>query len=73
MNPEDVATGGGGGILGAFLAWLGFKSKIDSIDHKLDRLYQEVQFKDTCAATHKPIENQLQRIEEKLDKALFKP
>ena len=72
MEIEDVGKGGAGGLLGAFFAWWGFKLKISDIDKKLDRLCVEVQFKDTCEATHKPIERQLDRIEEKLDQALIK-
>ncbi len=72
MDIEDVGKGGAGGILGALMAWLGFKSQINNIEKKVDRLCNEVQYKDTCEATHKPIERQLAKIDSKLDRLLEK-
>ncbi len=72
MDIEDVGKGGAGGILGALMAWLGFKSQINNIEKKVNRLCNEVRYKDTCDATHKPIERQLEKIDSKLDKLLEK-
>lgn len=55
-----LSTGGagaGGTIIGAVLAFLGFKSKIKDIDKRIDNLTKVVQFESTCEATHKGLDD----------------
>jgi len=52
---KNVGLGGGGGIIGVILAFLGFKSRLDSIDDKL----KNVVFEDTCHARVAGMENQM--------------
>lgn len=67
MNIEDLVTGaGGGGLIGAILTWLGFKSRLDSIERSMEA-YQS---KNTCSVTHKAIDQRLDSIENKQDKIL---
>jgi len=64
MEWGDTGTGAGiGGILTAIAMALGFKSR-------LNKLEKSVMYRDTCDATHKPIDVALKRIEEKLDNLL---
>ena len=64
MEWGDTGTGAGiGGILTAIAMALGFKSR-------LNKLEKDVMYKDTCSATHKPIDIALKRIEDKLDNLL---
>ncbi len=61
MELGDTGTGAGiGGLLTAIAMALGFKSR-------LNKLEKSVMYKDTCDATHKPIDVALKRIEDKLD------
>jgi len=43
-----IGAGAGSGILGVFLSWLGFKTKIKDIDKRLDKLAEDVRYEDTC-------------------------
>ena len=70
MGIDPLTTGGaigGGGILGAILTFFGIKSKIDSVDKRVDNLTNVVQFASTCGATHKGVENQFKNLNEKID------
>ena len=70
MDINNLGYSGGGGLLGALMAWLGFKSRIDRQDKEINELKKTVMYKDTCEATHKPIDTTLERIEGKLDSLL---
>ena len=48
-------AGAGGGLLGALLTFLGFKSRLDGVDKRIDNLNKTVTFKDTCDAKHEGI------------------
>jgi len=64
---DNLTTGagvGGGGFLGVVLAWLGFKSKICTIEKRLDSLVKDVQYERTCNEIHKAIDQRLENIEE---------
>ena len=61
MEPETIKTigaGAGSGILGVILAFFGLKSRINSIDRKLEH----VVYDDTCKATVTGIEKQLNTV-----------
>jgi len=64
---DNLATGAGasgGGFLGAALAWLGTKSKLCSIEKRLDSLVKDVQYERTCSEIHKAIDLRLGSMEE---------
>jgi len=67
MEINDLGYGAGGGIISAILVALGFKTRMDKQDDRVNKLENTVMYKDTCFATHSPINSQLIRIEEKLD------
>jgi hypothetical protein len=72
---DDITGAGagiGGGIVGAVLTLLGFKSRLDSQDKAIDEIRKTVQWKDTCIATHKPMDETLKRVELKLDRLLVR-
>ncbi len=70
MDIDNLGYGAGGGIISAILVALGLKSRMDKQDEKIRDIQKTVMYKDTCDATHKPIDTTLQRIEEKLDNLL---
>lgn len=48
-----IAQGGAGGLgalLGTFASFLGFKSRLDAVDKRLDTLSEKVMYEDTCGA-----------------------
>lgn len=70
-NPlGDAGIGVGGGIVGAILTLIGFKSRLDTQDKEIKDIRDKVRYIDTCEATHKSIDNSLKRIENKLDDTL---
>ena len=48
MDPETIGVGGGGGVIGAVLAFLGFRQRLNRIEAELD---DKVDSK-TCGATY---------------------
>jgi len=48
VEPETIGIGGGGGVIGALLAFLGFRQRLNRIESTLD---EKIDSK-TCAATH---------------------
>jgi len=54
---------GGGGLLGAVLAWLGFKTKIQNIERRIDNFSEDVRYKDTCEEIQKALNRRLKNIE----------
>ena len=67
MDIDNLGYGAGGGVVTAILTILGFKSRMDKQDKEIKEIRETVMYKDTCDATHKPIDTTLQRIEDKLD------
>jgi len=64
---DNLTTGagaGGGGLLGAALAWLGSRARICSIERRLDSLVKDVQYERTCSEIHKAIDLRLGSMEE---------
>lgn len=69
MIMDEFITGagaGGGGIVGVFLAWLGFKSKICSIEKRLDSISKNVRYEITCDKIHEATNRRLKSIEDML-------
>lgn len=61
---EKIGIGGGAGIIGAVLSWLGFKYRIDSLQNDVETLKKEVRYQDTCVEVHKAVDVRLQSIED---------
>lgn len=68
IDPETIGTGAGGGLLGTFLAWLGFRDKINKQDEKISKLSESVVYKDTCNKCIGGTNERLDRIEKKVEK-----
>lgn len=62
MDWDNIGMGAGGGLLSAILIALGFKSRMDKQDNRMDKLENTVMYKDTCTATHTPISEDLKEI-----------
>lgn len=64
---DELITGiggaGGGGVVGVILAWLGFKSKVCSIERRLSGLSDNVRYEDTCEKICGAMEKRLEGIE----------
>ena len=56
MDIETIGAGAGSGLVGAILAFFGFKSRLDNIDKKL----KNVIYKDTFEAVINGIQKQLE-------------
>jgi hypothetical protein len=61
---EKIGIGGGAGIVGAILSWLGFKYRIDNMQKDVETLKKEVRYQDTCLEVHKAVDARLQNIED---------
>ncbi len=62
MNIENAGYGAGGSFLGAVLAYLGFKQRIDRIQHEVDKKVNCCTFNATIDAmkeTHKSMDKKL--------------
>lgn len=74
LDPEQIGvSAGGGGIVGAVLAWLGFKSRLDAQDRKIEELQDNMltkEYEKTCNIIHKNIDEKLTDI--KVDVKQFK-
>lgn len=60
---EKIGIGGGAGIIGAVLSWLGFKYRIDNLQKNVESLKKSVRYEDTCIEVHKAVDVRLQSIE----------
>lgn len=64
---KNIGIGGGAGVFGAVLSWLGFKYRVDNLQKNVEALqekieeYQEVR---TCLVVHKGISTELQDIKD---------
>lgn len=52
-------TGGLGAVIGAVSTFFGFKSRINAIDERVDRMSKEVVYKDTCNSTVTGLRNEM--------------
>ena len=59
---KDLGIGGGGGIIGLFLSWFGFKSQIRDLRTDLNGVKRRVRFRDTCDEIVKRVEKSLESI-----------
>jgi len=64
------SAAGGGGILGVLMSWLGFKSRMDRIEHALETMTEKVVFKDLCGSQFSNLQGQINKIDTKLDDIL---
>ncbi len=60
---KNIGIGGGSGIIGAVLSWLGFKYRVDNLQKNLENLKSSVRYEDTCEKVHKAIDVRLKNIE----------
>lgn len=60
---KNIGIGGGSGILGVLLSWLGFKSQIKDLRTDLEGVKRRARFRDTCDEIVKRIENSLENIQ----------
>ena len=77
MDIEAAGAGVGGGLFTAILAWLGFSKQQDKQDRDIEKLQESVVWRNTCAATHKGVDESLttvkesqKRLENKMDQLL---
>lgn len=61
---SDLITQGGAGglgaLLGTFASFLGFRSRLDAQDKRLDKLAESVMYEDTCTAKTKGLEKRVE-------------
>ena len=68
MAIEEIAgAGAGGGIIGAALAFLGIKQRIDRQDKIIDNIQKNIVWSSTCAITREATNQRLESIERKID------
>jgi hypothetical protein len=67
MDLSDAGFGAGGGILGAFLTFLGISKRMDSQDKRIEALEEQVIYKDTHAECSRAWHDALERVDNKLD------
>jgi hypothetical protein len=60
----NMGMGGASGFVGIMLGWLGCKSKIDTLEKRMDTLSATVRYKDTSEALHKALNERLAGIED---------
>lgn len=60
---KDVGVGGGAGLIGAILSWLGFRHRIKRIEEDMNGLKKRVRFTDVCKEIVERMEGRLKRIE----------
>lgn len=74
MDLSNGATGAGGGLIAAFFTWLGFKSKINDLDKRLDNISKNVIFSDVFGQFEKRFDivyQQIIEMDKKIDKILY--
>ena len=67
MDIENIGIGGGSGLLGAILTYLGFKQRMDAVDKRIEILEQDVVYKDIHAECSRAWHDALARVDSKLD------
>ena len=68
----DLISGGGGGLFGALLGYLGIRSRLDSQEKRIESLEQDTVYKDVHAECSRSWHDALARIDSKLDILLSK-
>ena len=64
MDLTDVGKTGGAGLVGVILGYLGFRSKVNRLEKRVDSLSNSVRYADTCKATHEGVRERLKSIED---------
>ena len=68
---KDIGAGiGGGGLLGAILTWIGFKSRIDGMEKRFEDHKKTVVYEDTFNATIKPMQKDIETISKDIKQIL---
>jgi hypothetical protein len=67
MSIENLGYGGGGSIVGALLAWLGFKQRLDRMEKEHDELRKGVVYADTCKMCDRSSHENFGRIDKKFE------
>ena len=67
FDGSDLLSGGGGGLLGTVLTYLGFKGRLDDQQKRIESLEQETVYKDVHNECSKAWHDALARIDSKLD------
>lgn len=68
----DLLSGGGGGLVGAVLAFLGFRERMATQDKRIEALEKDTVCKDVHAECSRSWHDALARIDSKLDILLTK-
>lgn len=63
MDLIDAGKAGGAGLIGAILGYLGFKSKVNSLEKRIDTLSTSVQYINTCDSRYESVKERLTSIE----------
>lgn len=77
MDMQAAGAGAGGGLFTALIAWLGFNKQQDRQDKDIAEIKTGTVWRETCAATHKGVDESLttvkesqKRLETKMDQLL---
>lgn len=71
MEIDQIGAGiGGGSLLGAILTWLGFKTRIDSLEKRIENYHNEYVQSGTCNAVQKGVDQRFEGIDQKLNQIL---
>ena len=69
---KDIGAGvGGGGLLGAILTWVGFKSRIDGMEKRFEEHKKTVVYEDTFEATVNPMQKDIGEIKKDVKQILL--
>ena len=63
----DLLSGGGGGLVGAVLTFLGFRERMNTQDKRIEALEKDTVYKDVHAECSRSWHDALARIDSKLD------
>ena len=63
----DLLSGGGGGLVGAVLTFLGFRERMATQDKRIEALEKDTVYKDVHAECSRSWHDALARIDSKLD------
>ncbi len=72
MDLENLGAGAGSGLIGAALAFLGFKQRIDSLEKCINDMSKAVVYKDAHGECSSAWHISLERLEKKIDRLLEK-
>ena len=68
----DLLSGGGGGLVGAVLTFLGFRERMNTQDKRIEALERDTVYKDVHVECSRSWHDALARIDSKLDILLSK-